>query len=84
MRNIFPFVLLHFCLFLLLLFPDVGGISAVVFVTVGQSAIDKTHQFYGGPERDFLIGSPEDVLMENVAQSLFLHPQARDKLVIAT
>ena len=57
------------------------GKSLVEFVRIGETTIDDADGFNLGTNHDFVVGLAEDVLHENVLDTVFLYPKFGDEFV---
>ena len=57
------------------------GKSLVEFVRIGETAIDDADGFDLGTNHDFVVALAEDVLHENVLDTVFLYPEFGDEFV---
>ena len=57
------------------------GKSLVEFVRIGETTIDDADSFDLGTNHDFVVGLAEDVLHENVLDTVFFYPKSRDEFV---
>ena len=57
--------------------------SSVVVVAVAQTTVDEAHQFHGASETEPSVVLSEYVLIEDIAQALFLYGEFGDEVVVA-
>ena len=56
---------------------------AVIVFAIPKASIDETHELDSGTEREAVVRLAEDVLVEDIAQSLFAYAEARDEYIVA-
>ena len=84
MRGVFAFFLQEGVRGLLLLFFfKEGGEGVVIVRTLSQTSVNQHYQFGGAFEAECTIAFAVEVLVEDVAQALFLQSQTRDETVVA-
>ena len=69
----------HYSLYNFLL--EERGKSLVEFVRIGETAVDDADGFDLGTNHDFVVALAEDVLHENVLDTVFLYPKFGDEFV---